>query len=77
MLYIRNDTIKLENYNIWREAKKSKEGGGPEGVMILTSKRVANETDFCKPLRECIEVIAVEVKVKGDAIIANIHVFLN
>ena len=55
-----DDTLNIENYNIWRKNRKFKQGGG---VMILTSKEVQVKKIHTNTI-EMVELIAVEVKTK-------------
>ena len=67
---ILDDTLNLENYNVWRKDRKIKQGGG---VMILTSKELQVKQIHANSL-EMVELIAVEIKTKeGDIIIATVY----
>ena len=66
-----NDTLNIENYNIWRKDREGKEGGG---VMILTSKEIQAK-QICLDIDKEVEMVVIEVKTKeGDIIISNIYV---
>ena len=67
---ISNDSLNLDEYNIWRRDRNLKKGGG---IMILTKKELqVKEIDLGIPTQ--VELIAVEISTtEGEIIVANVY----
>lgn len=64
----------IEDYNIRRNDREKKQGGG---AMILTNKELQVK-QLCLDVENEVEMVSIELKTtEGDVIIANVYVSPN